>query len=208
MRLVAEHDDNRVIVLEDFERYLSPATGGVAIGNVGAVLEAIRAAASQLKPPTYTPSELEQLTSLIFESATHLKALLAKIAADDPDAVAVLALLRALGLENPPVPEEPPLPLAPVNVEGPAISGTPRATMTLATTEGTWEGQQPITFSYRWWRCDALGTNCSAITLLAQNPTYVVKAADVGSTLRVIVTATNGSGEAKAMSERTAVITT
>ena len=48
----------------------------------------------------------------------------------------------------------------PVNVQAPTLSGTAAQGQTLHVTPGTWNGQQPITFTFRWLRCDTAGNNC------------------------------------------------
>ena len=52
---------------------------------------------------------------------------------------------------------------------------------------GSWS-ESPSAYAYQWQRCDAQGANCSAIPL-ATAQSYTVDPADVGSTLRVSVTA-------------------
>ena len=59
---------------------------------------------------------------------------------------------------------------------------------------------------YRWQRCDTAGANCSPISG-AESPNYTLLPADVGSTLRVAVTASNAGGpSAPASSAQTAVV--
>jgi hypothetical protein len=70
---------------------------------------------------------------------------------------------------------------------------------------GTWVGQQPLTFTYAWRRCDSNGANCSNIGG-ATAKTYVLTSADQGTTLRVRVTARNVAGSASATSAPTAVV--
>ena len=94
---------------------------------------------------------------------------------------------------------------APSNSAPPTISGTPTAGQTLTATSGTWSGTTPITFTYAWQRCDATGANCGNEGG-ATHATYVVQNADVGSTLRVTVTATNSDGVNSSTSVPTAVI--
>src|SRR5215472_8923272 len=72
----------------------------------------------------------------------------------------------------------------PTNQTAPAISGTAQEGQTLTSSTGTWTGDNPITFTYQWARCDASGKNCSNISG-ATNNTYLVAHADVGSTLVV-----------------------
>ena len=78
---------------------------------------------------------------------------------------------------------------------GPAISGKPQVGQTLTVSNGQWSGDQPITFTYQWVRCDAAGNNCTAI--VGENgQTYLVQTPDVGHTIRATVTATNAAGSA------------
>ncbi|MCP9485244.1 MAG: hypothetical protein MSC30_05260 [Gaiellaceae bacterium MAG52_C11] len=79
----------------------------------------------------------------------------------------------------------------PTNTSPPAISGTPQEGQTLTANDGTWAGTTPLAYAYQWLRCDASGGACAAIAG-ASAKTYVVPSADVGSTLRVAVTASNG----------------
>ena len=93
----------------------------------------------------------------------------------------------------------------PVNASLPAISGTARQGETLAASAGAWGGVTPITFAYSWQRCDAQGSNCSALSG-ATGQTYALTASDVGHTIRVAVTASNGDGSAQVLSEQTGTI--
>jgi hypothetical protein len=94
---------------------------------------------------------------------------------------------------------------APVNVVAPSITGTAAQGQTLTAAPGTWVGR-PTAFAYQWQRCDATGANCVAVDG-ATAATYVVGPADLGATLRVVVTATNASGAATAVSPPTATVT-
>jgi hypothetical protein len=93
----------------------------------------------------------------------------------------------------------------PVSTSPPTISGSAVVGQTLTASPGQWSGTQPITFSYQWGRCDAHGNSCSAIAG-ATAKTYAPKDGDVGSTLRVRVTARNSAGSASADSAPTAVV--
>jgi hypothetical protein len=93
--------------------------------------------------------------------------------------------------------------VAPVNTEPPTITGTPRVGEVLTAQNGTWQNS-PTTFQYRWLRCNAGGNNCEL--LAADGRTYRVAQEDVGSTLRVRVTAVNADGATNARSEQTAVV--
>jgi hypothetical protein len=94
---------------------------------------------------------------------------------------------------------------APKNTKEPFITGTPQQGQTLTANPGEWSGNKPIQFSYRWRRCDAKGGDCSNTAVTSQ--TYAVGSADVGHTLRVLVTASNNVGSAAAISNATSVVT-
>jgi len=88
---------------------------------------------------------------------------------------------------------------APVNVVAPVVSGTATFGQTLSTTDGTWTGTPAPTFTYQWQR---VTTNIGGAT----SSTYVLVAADVGNTIRCVVTATNVAGSASANSNSTASV--
>jgi len=85
----------------------------------------------------------------------------------------------------------------PVNTSGPTISGSAQENARLQADPGTWSGDQPITFTFRWLRCSTTGGDCIQISG-AKADSYVVRSGDVGKTLRVRVTARNDAGSASA----------
>jgi hypothetical protein len=89
--------------------------------------------------------------------------------------------------------------------QSPTIAGPTRAGNVLTATPGTWTGEAPITFTYAWQRCDATGGNCKAIGG-AKKPTYKLNKNDVGSTIRVAVTAKNDVNTATVNSDATDTI--
>ncbi len=94
----------------------------------------------------------------------------------------------------------------PANSSSPVVSGSPVQGQALTATAGGWSGN-PTSFAYQWRRCSTAGSSCSDIAG-AVGGTYLVQAADVGSTLRVRVTASNGAGaSAPADSSATATCT-
>jgi hypothetical protein len=97
-----------------------------------------------------------------------------------------------------------PPPSAPVNTGLPTSSGTAVQGQTLTAQPGAWSNN-PTNYAYQWRRCDATGSACTDIAS-ATSASYVLTAADVGSTLRVAVTATNGGGSSSATSAQTAVV--
>jgi hypothetical protein len=73
------------------------------------------------------------------------------------------------------------------------------------TEQGTWTNS-PTAFVYQWEDCDTSGANCSAIAG-ATAVSYAVAAADVGATIRVVVSAVNSSGSSDpATSTQTGVV--
>jgi hypothetical protein len=94
---------------------------------------------------------------------------------------------------------------APTNTSPPTISGTPRDGQTLTSTNGTWAGTQPISYTRQWRRCDSAGNNCANIAG-ATGTSYTLTPADVGSTIRVVVTGSNSAGSSSASSGQTGVV--
>lgn len=97
-------------------------------------------------------------------------------------------------------------PAPPVAVARPVVSGMGREGETLTASTGTWKGTTPMWFRYSWRRCDLAGTNCLTVAG-ATAATYTLTAADVDTTLRVRVYATNAAGTASSYSFATPVIT-
>ena len=102
---------------------------------------------------------------------------------------------------------------APVNNSPPTNSGTAVVGETLTAAEGSWTGA-PFTLTHRWVRCGADGglpdaSNCTTITGAIATSYVVVggSGGDVGSTLRVVETATNPDGTPSAASAPTGVVT-
>jgi hypothetical protein len=87
----------------------------------------------------------------------------------------------------------------PVNGGLPTIDGTVRQGETLTASPGVWSGKVPIGYTFQWQQCDLMGTGCAAISG-ATKTTFVLTAAQVGKTVRVLVVATNDDGSAQAYS--------
>jgi Polysaccharide lyase len=96
-------------------------------------------------------------------------------------------------------------PVAPSDSSLPVVSGTPQQNQTLSTSTGAWSGTTPLTYAYQWQRCGSGGGSCVPISG-ATAASYVLVAADVGSTLRASVTASNSAGSATASSAATAAV--
>jgi hypothetical protein len=93
---------------------------------------------------------------------------------------------------------------APSNTSLPSISGSARDGSILTADHGSWTGS-PTSFAYQWLRCDSTGGNCSPIGG-ANSRMYTVQTTDVGSRIRVQVTATNKDGSGQATSRPTDVV--
>lgn len=71
-------------------------------------------------------------------------------------------------------------------------AGSPTVGETLTATNGTWNNS-PTGFTYQWQDCNSSGASCSNISA-ATISSYVIQSGDIGDTIRVGVTASNGSG--------------
>jgi hypothetical protein len=96
-------------------------------------------------------------------------------------------------------------PPPPSNTVLPTITGAAQQGQVLTAHNGSWTNE-PTSFAYQWQRCDTTGATCSPIAE-AMALTYTLTPADVGSTLRVTVTAKNAGGSSEpASSAQTAVV--
>jgi hypothetical protein len=93
----------------------------------------------------------------------------------------------------------------PASTFPPVISGSALVGQTLKTTTGTWTGDQPITYSFKWLRCDKEGNACKTIDGATES-SYALKQADFGKTIRTRVIAKNSRGQGDAYSPQTAVV--
>jgi hypothetical protein len=91
----------------------------------------------------------------------------------------------------------------PAKTSRPTISGRARQSRALSSFRGSWKNS-PNSYAYQWYRCNRSGAPCSSISGAISN-SYVPVRADVGSTIRVAVTASNRYGSAGATSGQTAV---
>lgn len=93
--------------------------------------------------------------------------------------------------------------LVPINVTPPTITGTAQENEVLTSSDGTWTNS-PLSYTRQWQIDDGTGW----IDILgATSATYTVTAGDVGSTIRVLVTAVNSEGNSTPVpSEPTATV--
>jgi Ca2+-binding RTX toxin-like protein len=94
---------------------------------------------------------------------------------------------------------------APSATAAPTVSGSAHEGATLTSSPGAWAGTEPIATATQWQRCDAAVTTCADVPG-ATGTAYVAGANDVGSTLRVLVTASGPGGTAAAFSAPTGVV--
>jgi hypothetical protein len=80
----------------------------------------------------------------------------------------------------------------PANLTAPQISGAATEGHVLSEVNGTWTNS-PGSYTYQWENCDSSGYACSAIAA-ATSQTYTLAPSDVGHTIRVEETASNGAG--------------
>jgi hypothetical protein len=95
--------------------------------------------------------------------------------------------------------------LAPRIHVSPSVFGSASDGAMLTAMVGEWGGTPPLTFGYQWVSCTFGAFNCRPLSS-ATGATYVVRSADVGTRLRVFVTASNAGGSATAESEATEVV--
>jgi hypothetical protein len=102
-------------------------------------------------------------------------------------------------------PTPPVRPSGPTNTAAPWVSGEARVGEALFASAGTWAGIQPIRYAYQWQQCDAAGNAC--LDLQGETAEVLeVRAPQVGSRLRVVVTATNGDGARSVASEPSSIV--
>lgn len=89
---------------------------------------------------------------------------------------------------------------APVNTVAPAITGVLIVGQTLTRVAGTWTADLPITTTWVW--------KSNGTTVQTGGATYVPQPSDVGNTIVITETATDGDGSASASSVGSVIITT
>ncbi len=99
--------------------------------------------------------------------------------------------------------------VAPNNTAEPRITGEPRVGQVQRANRGTWSGTTPISYEYRWFRCNGSGaadaSDCTRISNASDNR-YTARQADSGFRLRVQVIGRNADGQDTATSNPTPVI--
>jgi uncharacterized protein YukE len=95
--------------------------------------------------------------------------------------------------------------LLPSNTGLPSIGGLLQDGQNLAAAVGSWGGSTPLSYTYQWLQCDAAGEACKELSGQTGETLGLISSL-VGSTVRVVVTATNAGGSASATSPATNAI--
>ena len=94
---------------------------------------------------------------------------------------------------------------APANTTAPTVSGEAKPGGLLVASGGDWSGTRPLSLAYQWMACNAAGFNCT--NLAGQTgQVMLLSRRDIGSRIRVIVTATNAVGSVSAPSVLTPLV--
>jgi RHS repeat-associated protein len=93
----------------------------------------------------------------------------------------------------------------PSNITPPSVSGALKEGQTLSVGTGVWSAAPAASYSYQWQHCNAAGGECSNISG-ATASSHALVGADVGSTLRALVTQTNSAGTASSTSAATGIV--
>ena len=82
--------------------------------------------------------------------------------------------------------------MAPASTSAPTTSGSARVGLAVTVSSGGWGPSKGLSYAYQWQRCSTTST-CSWVSG-ADSQTYTVQGADVGNTLRAVVTVRNRYG--------------
>lgn len=94
---------------------------------------------------------------------------------------------------------------APVMVSGPSVRGSLLVGSVITADPGSWTGRQPISFSYRWLRCNNQGGEC--VSAGSSNRSYRLVSADVGHRMRFQLTARNAISSVTVTSGESPIVT-
>ncbi len=93
---------------------------------------------------------------------------------------------------------------APKSTSPPSFTGKQMVGQTLTADVGSWTGS-PTSYTYQWQRCNRNGDSCGDISNQTAK-TYKLQSADVGNTVRLLVTAKNSDGSTTANSKPSDVV--
>ena len=89
-----------------------------------------------------------------------------------------------------------------MNTSPPVVSGVAQVGQTLSASPGSWSGTAPISYAYQWQRCSPGVYDIAGATRVVHGG----RAADLGATVRAVVTASNSAGSARRDSAQTAAV--
>lgn len=95
--------------------------------------------------------------------------------------------------------------LLPSNTGLPSITGLLQDGGLLSAVTGSWSGTEPLSYGYQWLLCNSSGASCKEVSG-ATGSTLGLITSMIGSTVRLVVTATNGAGSTSATSEPTSAV--
>jgi hypothetical protein len=95
--------------------------------------------------------------------------------------------------------------ILPSNTVLPSVSGVLKEGQLLSTSTGSWSGTEPISYSYQWQLCNAAGKSCANISEATES-SLKLTSADIGSTLDVVIKATDVAGSTSVTSSVTGLI--
>jgi hypothetical protein len=95
--------------------------------------------------------------------------------------------------------------LKPINKSGPVIKGKAMTGRKLTVMKGVWAGTAPIVYKYQWVSCNKKAKKCKNIRGATRN-TLKLGSKNVGHRLKVVITARNSAGSAKAASKLTSIV--
>jgi hypothetical protein len=97
------------------------------------------------------------------------------------------------------------LPAPPAPVSAPRLAGAFQRGGLVTATTGRWQSSRPVRYLFRWLRCERGRQQCHAITR-ARAGAYLLRPADFGQRVRVIVQASNSGGAREAASALSPVV--
>jgi hypothetical protein len=95
-------------------------------------------------------------------------------------------------------------PGAPAELTPPKVSGQAVVGEKLTASSGTWKGNQPISYTFKWQSCNVAVTSCPSTGV--SGTSYTVRSADAGKRVRVKVIAKNSVGQTPGLSDPTDVV--
>lgn len=95
-------------------------------------------------------------------------------------------------------------PITTTNTTVPTLSGTALDGGQLTADPGTWKGTVPVAVRYLWRQCDGTGASC--VTRPETSSSLALSPADIGSTFRILATASGPGGTATEASQPSAVV--